>query len=386
MKKLLHRVWAEIDLDALGRNLEQIRLLAPGKDVMAVVKANAYGHGVELVAPELFRKGVRRFAVSNIEEALTLRELLPKAEILIFGYCDEEWFGDLLEADLIQTAGSVDFARSLSDYAVRAGTRARIHIKVNTGMTRVGVDTPEEVERNLALPGLRAEGVYTHFASADSLLPEDMEYTLRQERLLRETAAAAERQGIPVYSQNSGGILYHRDFQGPIVRAGIILYGCMPNTAEKMPDGFTPVMTLKSQVCQLKSVPAGTTLSYGRTYTAQHDMTAAVIPAGYADGYPRALSNRGAVYINGSRCPICGRVCMDQMIVDVTGISVSVGDTAVLYSGAIPEITADAAADSAGTIGYELLCAVGARVPRVAVRRTAIAACPEQGNTKNVQI
>lgn len=368
MKKLYHRVWAEINLDALGKNLETIRACAPDRRVMAVVKANAYGHGVSIVAPELFRLGVRDFAVSNLEEALELRAILPNAEILIFGYCDEEWFGELLGANLIQTVGSVPFARALSAYAAARNAKARVHIKVNTGMARVGIDTAEELKQILALSGLKTEGVYTHFSSADSLLPEDVAYTNGQEQRLLETAETARRAGIPIYSQNSGGILYHGDYTGEWVRSGIITYGCKPNTAEALPAGFTPILTLKSRVCQVKTLPVGTAVSYGRTYTTSRVTEAAVIPAGYADGYSRALSNRGAVYIHGERCPILGRVCMDQMIVDVTGKNVSVGDTAVLYSDTVPEIMTDAIADSLGTIGYELLCAVGARVPRVAVR------------------
>lgn len=365
MKKLLHRVWAEINLDALGQNLGTIRRLAPNRRVMAVVKANAYGHGVSIVAPELFRLGVRDFAVSNLEEALELRALLPSAEILIFGYSDAEWFGELLGGNFIQTVGSVPFARELSAYAGSRDTRARVHIKVNTGMARVGIDTEGELSEILSLPGLRAEGIYTHFSASDSLLPDDLAYTrAQQEKLL----AFAEKSGLPYYSRNSGGILYHGDFGGEWVRSGIITYGCKPNTAETIPEGFTPILTLKSRVCQVKELPVGTAVSYGRTFVTDRPTTAAVIPAGYADGYSRALSNRGAVYIGGERCPILGRVCMDQTIVDVTGKNVRVGDTAVLYSDTIPEITTDAVADLLGTIGYELLCAVGARVPRVAIR------------------
>lgn len=365
MKKLLHRVWAEINLDALGQNLETIRRLAPNRRIMAVVKANAYGHGVSIVAPELFRLGVRDFAVSNLEEALELRAILPSAEILIFGYSDAEWFGELLGGDFIQTVGSVPFARELSAYAESRNLRARIHIKVNTGMARVGIDTEAELSEILTLPGLRAEGIYTHFSASDSLLPDDLAYTRAQQEKL---CAFAAKSGLPYYSQNSGGILYHGDFGGEWVRSGIITYGCKPNTAETIPEGFTPILTLKSRVCQVKELPVGTAVSYGRTLVTDRPTTAAVIPAGYADGYSRALSNRGAVYIGGERCPILGRVCMDQTIVDVTGKNISVGDTAVLYSDTIPEIKTDAVADLLGTIGYELLCAVGARVPRVAVR------------------
>ena len=368
MKKILHRVWAEINLDALDKNIDEIKKTAPGKEIMAVVKANAYGHGVGLIAPELYKKGITRFCVSNIGEAKELREILPDAEILIFGSAEEEWFSDIVRLNLIQSVGDISLARSLSDWAGLSGSKIRTHIKVDTGMSRIGIETADELEEIMAMNGLSVEGVYTHFACSDSLSPEDMAFTAEQESLLRKISAFALEKKIPVYSQNSGGILYHSDFSGEIIRSGIITYGCMPNTAEKLPISLTPVLTLKSQVCQVKKIPVGRTIGYGRTYTAETETEVAVIPVGYADGYSRRLSGCGAVYINGVRCPILGRVCMDQMMIDVTGKNVNTGDTAVLYSDTIPEITVDAIADKIGTIGYELLCAVGARVPRIALK------------------
>lgn len=371
MKKLLHRVWAEINLDALGKNIDEIRKITDGKDIMAVVKANAYGHGVGLIAPELYRKGINRFCVSNIGEAKELREILPKAEILIFGCAEEEWFGDIVALNLIQTVGDTAFARELSEWAVKTNNKVRVHIKADTGMSRIGIETVSELEDIISLDGLCVEGIYTHFACSDSLIPEDIAFTEKQEKMLREIAGS---HNIPVYSQNSGGILYHSDFKGSIVRSGIITYGCMPNTAEKLPIPLTPVLTLKSQVCQVKKIPSGRSIGYGRAFVTEKEMEIAVIPVGYADGYDRRLSGCGQVYLGGKLCPICGRVCMDQMIIDVTGADVKAGDTAVLYSDTIPEITVDAVADKIGTIGYELLCAVGARVPRVAVKNGKITA------------
>lgn len=374
MKKLLHRVWAEISLDALEQNIKNIKEYTCGKEIMAVVKANAYGHGVGLVAPELYRLGITRFSVSNIGEARELRDLLPEAEILVFGGCEAEWFGYITGLNLIQTVGDTDFAEELSAWAVKNNKTVRIHIKADTGMSRIGIETADEIDRIMSLPGLSAEGVYTHFACSDSLEPSDMEFTAEQEGMLRRIAYAAAEKNIPVYSQNSGGILYHPDFKGGIVRSGIITYGCMPSTSEKLPFPLTPVLTLKSQVCQVKKIPAGRSVGYGRTYVTENETEIAVIPVGYADGYSRRLSGVGAVYINGKRCPILGRVCMDQMMVDVTGAEVKTGDTAVLYSDAISEITVDAIADKIGTIGYELLCAVGARVPRIAVKNGRVVA------------
>ncbi len=366
--KLLHRAWAEINLDALDSNIKAIREAVRGKTIMAVVKANAYGHGIAIVAKELFRVGIRHFAVSCMAEALELRELLPEAEILIFGYCDEEQYCELIRHNLIQTVGETGFAKSLSDYAEQNGVKIRVHIKANTGMTRIGIDCPEELADILGLSGLSVEGVYTHFACADSTLPDDVNYTNEQQERLNKIAEKAKQAGIPIYSQNSGGILYHSDYSGEIVRSGIITYGCTPNTAEELPLALKPVMRLRARVCQLKDIPAGVPVSYGRTFVSEKPMRLAVVPIGYADGYSRALSGKGAVYVNGQRCPICGRICMDQTIIDVTGKNIAVGDVAEIYSDEIPEITVDRIADSLQTIGYELLCRVSARIPRVAVR------------------
>ena len=374
MKKLLHRVWAEINLDALEHNIKAIKEYIGNKEIMAVVKANAYGHGVGLVAPELYRLGITRFSVSNIGEARELKEILPNADVLVFGGCEAEWFGYISELSLIQTVGDMEFAEELSQWAVQHDKTVRVHIKADTGMGRIGLETLKDAEKIMSLPALSVEGIYTHFACSDSLDPSDNTYTENQEKQLREIAALALKKNIPVYSQNSGGILYHPDFSGEIVRSGIITYGCMPNTAEKLPLPLTPVLTLKSQVCQVKTIPTGKSIGYGRTYVTEKDTEIAVIPVGYADGYSRRLSNCGAVYINGKRCPVCGRVCMDQMMVDVTGAEVKTGDTAILYSDTISEITVDNIADRIGTIGYELLCAVGARVPRIAIKNGKVVA------------
>lgn len=372
MKKLLHRVWAEINLDALGNNIKEIQKFAPDKDIMAVVKANAYGHGVALVAPELFSLGITRFCVSNMGEAKELRALLPAADILIFGCAEEEWFEDICALNLIQTVGDREFAGALSEWAVRNNKNVRVHIKIDTGMSRIGIETRDELSEILSLKGLTAEGIYTHFACSDSLEADDIEFTEGQEKMLRDVAEIAG--DIPVYSQNSGGILYHPDFAGKIIRSGIITYGCMPSTAEELPIKLTPILTLKSQVCQVKTIPAGRAVGYGRAFVTEQETRVAVIPVGYADGYSRRLSHCGKVLINGQLCPVLGRVCMDQMMVDVTGADVKAGDTAVLYSDTYPELTVDAIADKIGTIGYELLCAVGARVPRVAVKGGKIVA------------
>lgn len=366
MIDFLKRTWAEISLDALDSNIAQIKKLIGGKEIMAVVKANAYGHDDKTVCTELSRLGVNYFAVSNIWEAEDLRDILPNANIVVFGYTEEPYIDSIIKHDIIHTVGSVEYAKRLSDYALAKNAKIRVHIKVNTGMTRIGIDTEEEMDKILAMEGLKCEGAYTHFAVADSLDESDIEYTDRQESKL---LSIAKNKGLLIHSQNSGGILYHSDYEGDIVRAGVIMYGYMPNTACEVPMKLTPVMSVRSTVCQLKRVPAGTDVSYGRTYTANSEKLLAVIPVGYADGYSRQLSNNGFVGIRGKLAPICGRVCMDQIIVDATDIEgVTVGDIAEIYSDKFPETTIDNIADKLGTIGYELVCNVGHRVPRVAVR------------------
>lgn len=366
MIDFLKRTWAEINLDALDSNINEIKKLAPNKEIMAVVKANAYGHDDKTICTELFRLGIKYFAVSNIWEAEDLREVVPDGNIIVFGYTDEPYIESILKFDIIHTVGSVEYARQLSDYATSHNAKIRVHIKVNTGMTRIGIDSEEEMDEILAMEGLKCEGAYTHFAVADSLEPDDFAYTVEQEKKL---LAIAKGKGLLIHSQNSGGILYHPDFEGDIVRAGVIMYGYMPNTACPVPMKLSPVMSVRSAVCQLKRVGKGTDVSYGRTYEADSDKVLAVVPVGYADGYSRQLSNKGFVGIRGKLAKICGRVCMDQIIVDVTDIDgVSVGDIVEIYSDKFPETRIDNIADSLGTIGYELVCGVGHRIPRVAVR------------------
>lgn len=361
----LKRTWAEIDLNALENNISIIKAASGGKEIIAVVKANAYGHDDDIICSELWRLGVRYFAVSNLWEAEDLRRILPEAEILVFGYTERDFLASVIENNLIHTVGSVEYARLLNDFAAEDGSIIRTHIKINTGMTRVGIDSEAELDEIMSLQNLRCEAAYTHFAVADSLDDSDIDYTNSQQRRL---AALTAKYNLPMHSQNSGGILYHHDFGGQFVRAGIIMYGGIPNTACAVPNGFKLVLTLKSTVCQIKQIADKTSVSYGRTYTANENITAAVIPVGYADGYPRSLSNNGAVIINGKPAPVIGRVCMDQIIVDVTGLDVKTGDEVIIFGGDFPQTNIDKIADKLGTIGYELLCSIGHRVPRIAVR------------------
>jgi len=340
---------AEINLNALTHNLNVIKSLSQGKDVLAVVKANAYGHGIDIVAPHLHKFGVRHFAVSSVDEADTLNELISGGDILILGTTPISCIDRVNKNGYIQAAGSVDYAKSLPK-------QTRTHIKIDTGMTRFGINTAEELIR--IRQHLRLEAIFTHFPVADSSEPSDVEFTINQQAKLVELSNAYKfslvSDSIPFHSQNSAGVFNHRDFGGCMVRTGLALYGYFP--------GLKQVMTLKSQIAQIRQVEAGVPVGYGRSYTTESPCTLAVVPVGYADGYSRLHSNKGRVVIRGEAVPIRGRVCMDYIIVDVTGIDgVQVGDEVQVY-GSISE-----AAQSIGTIPYEITCAVSSRVERVAV-------------------
>ena len=370
MKKFLKRAWAEIDLDALEHNFNEIKKLSKGKEILAVVKANAYGHDDKAVCLKLQELGVKYFGVSNLWEGEKLRQHGIKGTILSFGYTDEDYFDELLEYDITQTAGSVQYAKELSDYALSKGVKLPVHIKINTGMTRVGIDSEEELLSVLALPGLDCKAAYTHFAVSDSLDKDDVQYTKKQQEKL---LSIAKGKGLLLHSQNSGGIVYHPDFEGDIVRAGVIMYGHSPNYPLEVPFEMKSVMTVKSVVSQLKTIPAGTQISYGRTFTADKEMTVAVIPIGYADGYFRDFSSKGQMLINGALCPVVGRVCMDQTIVDVSAVTdIKTGDTVYVYSDKCEQTGIDYNASLIGTIGYELTCAVALRIPRVIIHKGEI--------------
>lgn len=363
MKKFLKRAWAEIDLDALRHNYKEIKKLIGNKEILAVVKANAYGHDDKTVCHTLEELGVKYFGVSNLWEAEKLRSQGIKGTILAFGYTDEDYFDELLSLDITQTVGSVEYAEALSGYALSKGVRMPVHIKVDTGMTRVGIETEEELNAILSLEGLSCKGIYTHYAVADSDIDEDISYTKAQYDKLMNIA---KDKGLLIHSQNSGGILYHGDFDGDLVRAGVILYGNAPNYPLSMPIELKQVMSIKSVVCQLKKIDKGTEISYGRTFKAPKDMTVAVVPIGYADGYFRGFSGKGKMLINDVLCPVLGRVCMDQVVIDVTDVpDVKVNDTVYVYSDKCRETGIDYNANLLGTIGYELTCAVALRIPRV---------------------
>lgn len=364
MNNFYWRTWAEINLDTLKSNIKEIEKLADGKELIAIVKANAYGHGDTHCAAALNRCGIRHFAVSNLWEAQGLTAGGIEGDILIFGYCDIPLIFENLDRHYIFTVGTTEYAKLLSDEAIKRGVKVPVHIKFDTGMSRVGITTAEEADFILSQEGLDCRAGYTHFAVADSLDEENMEFTRRQQKALQDICRS---RGLRMHSQNSGGILYHSECDGDFVRAGIIMYGHKPDAAFPFPDGIKPVMQLKTVVSQLKTIPEGTTVSYGRTFTAQRDTKLALIACGYADGFNRRLSGQWSCEVNGGYAPVCGRICMDQTLIDVTDIpDVKIGDVVTVYSNELAGgCSMERAAELIGTINYELLCAIGTRVPRI---------------------
>lgn len=364
MNNFYWRTWAEINLDALKRNIAKIRELSQGKEIIAVVKANAYGHGDVQCAKALNKCGIKHFAVSNLWEAQRLTSGDIDGEILIFGYCDIPLIFDNLGKNYIFTVGDTEYAEKLSALAVEKNVKIPVHIKIDTGMSRVGINTAEQLDFILSQKGLDCRAGYTHFAVADSLEKSDIEFTdLQQKKLLD----LCKKRGLKTHSQNSGGIIYHSGYEGDFVRAGIVMYGQRPDTRFPVPEGITPVFSLKTVVSQLKTIDDGVTVSYGRTFTAGRKTRLALVACGYADGFNRRLSGNWSVFVNGKYAPICGRICMDQTLIDVTDVpDIKTGDVVTVYSGAANSpCSIERAADRIGTINYELLCAIGTRVPRI---------------------
>lgn len=363
----LHRTWAEIDLHALAENFAAIQDRC-NKKVYAVIKADAYGHGAVETARVLERCGAYGFAVSNIAEAEELRDAGLKQPVLILGYTPVEYAKALAENALEQSVYSLEYAKALSE---AASDPLRVHLKLDTGMGRIGFDCRSddapglsEARQVLDMKNLDVCGVFMHFAAADT--PAEEVFTQDQHSRFCRAVAALEAEGHKFrirHSCNSAAILTFAEEEADAVRAGIILYGLTPDTGMTLPAGFKPVMSLYSTVSMVKTVEDGGSVSYGRTYKAQGQRVIATVSAGYADGVPRLLSNRGSVLIRGKRAPIVGRVCMDQFCVDVTDIEgVKMGDTVTVFG---PGLSVDEVAQAAETINYEVVCSISKRVPRV---------------------
>ena len=381
MQNFEKHVWAEIDLDALRANFRTVKQRAGSLPLCAVVKADSYGHGAVQCARVFAQEGASWLAVSCLAEALQLRADGQSLPILILGHVQSEYAQTLIAENITVACYSTEQAQNLSAAAVKAGGKVKIHLKADTGMGRIGfalrTDFDAAIREMLAvcdLPGLEMTGLFQHFAVADETDEADVAYTAEQHRLFVQACsaltAAGHEPGI-VHCDNSAGVMLHPDWpeglprERCMARPGIILYGYDPSDEVRFGQ-FKPVMTLKTVVSMVKEMQPGQCASYGRRFTAERPTLVATLCTGYADGYPRQLScGKGIVEVHGKACPVLGRVCMDQMMVDVTGIpDIHEGDEAILWGGKVSD-DAETIARKTDTISYEVLCGVSRRVPRV---------------------
>ena len=372
------RVRAEIDLNAILYNMESMHAHISGHaGMIAVIKANGYGHGAARIAAELESLPyVWGYAAATFEEAKEIRQAGSEKPVLILGHCFPYCYRELADYAIRPAVFRRDSLGQLSEAALSEGHEIRIHIAVDTGMTRIGIRPDDEglsfVKAALETPGIMVEGIFTHFARADEW---DREATERQIRLFEGfTDRIREELGydIPLkHCSNSAGIIEYPKANMDLVRAGITLYGLWPSReVHKQIVPLRPVMSLKSHIVYIKDVPSGVRVSYGGTFETTGLTRIATIPVGYADGYPRSLSGRGCVLIRGKKAPILGRVCMDQFMVDVTHIPEAAEDDEVVLMGRCGDqvITAEELGDLSGRFNYELVCDISERVPRIYVR------------------
>lgn len=368
------RVIALISKEAIRHNFENIKKLVPdGVKLMPVIKADGYGHGAAFFA-DVLEDASDYFAVAIIEEALNLREHGVKIPIMLLGYTNPIYFKTAIENDITVTILTFEDAVKMSETAQKIGKTAKIHIPVDTGMSRIGFTPDEkgadEVTKIASLDNILIEGVFTHFATSDE---KNREFTKLQAKRFEKFKELLLLRGVKpeiFHCANSGAIMQYSDYSFDMMRAGIILYGLYPSDeVDKSVLDLMPVMEIRSHIAFVKTIKKGDTVSYGRTFTAEKDMKIATIPVGYADGYPRLLSNKGRVIINGNYAPITGRVCMDQFMVDVSHIDkVQAGDEVILIGQKDGlTVSADEIAKLTGTINYEVTCDISKRVPREVV-------------------
>ncbi len=364
--------WAEIDLAAIAHNVRLLRqAVKPPTRLMAVVKANAYGHGAAPVARTALAHGAEWLGVARVSEGIELREAQIGVPILVLGAIAPAEVAEAVRARLTVAVASPHIARELSDQSQQQNLVTPVHLKVDTGMTRFGVP-PEEVadfaRALLALPALRLEGAFTHFATADE--PADT-FSQQQLRRFQQALADLERLHIPIdirHAANSAGTLLSNEFHLDMVRVGLAVYGIAPASHLPFCDQLRPALSLKSRVVAVRSVPPGTSIGYGRTFICEQATRMALVSIGYADGVRRALSNKGEVLIRGQRARMLGRVSMDQLVVCVDELEASEGDEVTLIGRqGDARISIEEVARWADTIPYEILTGIAARVPRVYV-------------------
>ena len=368
------RVHAEIDLDAILHNMDAMRgNIAKDTKIMAVIKADGYGHGAVEIAETIEKLDyLYGYAVATVEEGLILRNHGIQKPILILGYVFPDQYVDMIKAGICPTVFTREMAEKLSFSAASIGRDCKIHFAIDTGMSRIGYQVTEEVADEMAqlskLPHIIVEGIFTHFAKADE---KDKEPTYQQIKLFRKMIDMLEERGVSIpihHCSNSAGIVDIPEANMDMVRAGITLYGMWPSEdVDKTAISLKPALSLVTHVAYVKELPAGRAISYGGTYVTKEPRMIATIPVGYADGYARGLSNKGAVLIHGRRAPILGRVCMDQFMVDVTDIPGVKNEDEVILIGRDGDecITMEEVGGLSGRFNYEFACDLGKRIPRV---------------------
>ncbi|MEW5909044.1 MAG: alanine racemase [Thermodesulfobacteriota bacterium] len=391
-------LWAEIDLDAISSNIRELRRMIRSETaMMAVVKADGYGHGAAEIAREALNTGARYLGVARTEEGVRLRKSGLSAPILVFGFTPKDSFHDLVRYDLTQSAWSYESCAGLSEFATLSGKPIKVHIKIDTGMGRLGIcagtfppypaslesmnEKRKELESIFRLPGLIREGIFTHFATADS---PDKTYANAQFETFMEFLELLKRSQMEFslrHAANSAALIEMPETHLDLVRPGISLYGLYPSpTTDRSRIKLYPAMTLKTRIIHLKEVSSGFKVSYGITCQTEKRTRIATLPLGYADGYDRGLSSRGYVLIRGVKAPIMGRVCMDLTMCDVGHIpGVSLNDEVVVFGRQGTEaVSIDRIAEMLDTINYEIVTSISVRVPRVYIRSNESHA-PDQG-------
>lgn len=379
--KTLKRTWADISLDNLEYNYRSIRAHLPSATrFLGVMKADAYGHGAVPVSRALADLGAEYLAVSNLEEAVQIRRGEVRLPILILGYTPPEYAANMIFLDITQEVHSLAYAQELNEALAGTNYILNVHLKLDTGMTRIGFfaydndRTLDELKQAAALPHLHIEGVFMHFCVADSRAEEDVSFTKLQYKRFMDMLSAMEGAGIRPeirHCCNSGAAILYPEFALDMVRPGIITYGNAPSEELEGAISLRPMMSLHSMIAQVRTVPAGTDISYGRLYKTVHDTRVAVLPIGYADGLSRLLTGKASFYLQGKLVPVIGRICMDMCMLDVSEVpDAKPGDIVTIFGydddGTL--VPCERLAAAQGTINYELLCQISKRIPRICHR------------------
>lgn len=364
----LRPVWAEVNLQILRENYYKLQAYTQS-EMMPIVKADAYGHGIIPVVKTLISCGARRFGVAILEEALEIKSVFPQLTVMVIGATDLEQSDTLVREEIIPSIFQLSQAKALSEAAVKQNRTAKLHLKIDTGMNRIGFRETDlaTILQISELPNLSIEGIFTHFAASDQ---SDLSFAREQLKLFQSIYDKLKNSGLKIpirHAANSAAILQFPESHFELVRPGIALYGLPPSAQVGGNMGLEPVMSWKAKVSHVKNISTGETVSYGRTFRAAYPTSVATIPVGYADGLRRALSNHGEMLIHGKRSMMIGRVCMDQTMLEVTKLKkVNVGDVVtILGKDGYEQITATEMAGWLGTINYEVICGISKRVPRV---------------------